>query len=707
MHILTGALTTARLLIGFVATSFLLFCIILFGYDVLFFPAAILSPSHGENYKVINFLSISIGGSIGLFITAMCLARASQPGQAAGFPGLSSDFWRRSWFVFWAAFAALVLITLLLVLLQYVAVNLRLRWATALYAVVVAVALCLTGGSLRYRINAFARLRRHLFRPNGGEAPRFPCAASRPSRALKLNIPQTGRTGSLQAAVNFCAATSRWLEKALLQLGSHVAIRLEYLVRAPRNRRSHRWRDGLSVAVLAALKIYLLIRFGIESWHDNDGVGYVQLAAQLRRLSTWVSVPDLATSVTPLSLLRLPGYPLLILLIQTAAGDLWIPALVGVQLTVSLFATFLLYRTLWRFSGIWFFALVASAWFASSSVAYFERMILSDSLTISLFTILICGIGMVAFRQQRVGSVALGSIAVALPALFLLREANLIYAAALAPLLWLALAQEHRLRRLAIVYAPLVGVLVLIGCWQQYRTGYFLITTGGQVNPIEALALVDKISPVLDQDSPVDRAIRSITADQTVADIAQNSCSLVLEVNRRLAADLKHNAPQLARLLMARYLSVWQAHPHEMLAYMGRNQSVIRTVGVSPFVVNDLRLSEQIRGIYSYLSQKVVEWGLMALPLFWFGMVVAVAPLRRTGSLAITLSLAAIIPVAFYSAMFLETRYVLPALAPIVLVVALSIGIARPTLNRTRDGLRKDVLLTRIPRMTGEAEKGV
>jgi len=295
---------------------------------------------------------------------------------------------------------------------------------------------------------------------------------------------------------------------------------------------------------------------------------------------------------------------------------------------------------------------------------------------------LLCGIGLLVFRGRRLTPLAVAAIATAFPLLFLLREANILLALALVPLVWAALPRTHRLGRLTGVYAPLALVFIMMALWQQYRTGYFLVTTGGQGNPVEALALIDKISPILDQENPVDRAVRSVTAGMAPSDVAQNSWSIAVKINELLAEQLDIRAPQIARLALNRYLSVWLEHPFEMLAHVARNQTIIRTAGVSPVVYNDRHLSARTREFHSFASQRVVEWGLINLPLLWFVVLVVAAPLRRTALLTFGLWVTSMVPVLFYSAMFLETRYVLSSLGPILLVLALTIGTGIRVLSR-------------------------
>jgi hypothetical protein len=119
-----------------------------------------------------------------------------------------------------------------------------------------------------------------------------------------------------------------------------------------------------------------------------------------------------------------------------------------------------------------------------------------------------------------------------------------------------------------------------------------------------------------------------------------------------------------------------------MLAHVVRNQTIIRTAGVSPVIYNDRHLSARTREFHSFASQRVVEWGLVNLPLLWFAVLIVAAPLRRPALMAFGLWVTSMVPVLFYSAMFLETRYVLSSLGPILLVLALTIGTGIRVLSR-------------------------
>ncbi len=78
--------------------------------------------------------------------------------------------------------------------------------------------------------------------------------------------------------------------------------------------------------------------------------------------------------------------------------------------------------------------------FAVSYQAYFERFILTDSLYTSLFTLIVCYAASHSYMEKEVGALAMAAIGLMLGLLFLMREATLVLAFELAPLLILAVS---------------------------------------------------------------------------------------------------------------------------------------------------------------------------------------------------------------------------------------------------------------------------
>ncbi len=124
--------------------------------------------------KIIAFVMLAGASMIAALVglAAFLLVRVIQRKQAAGFLGCSPAFWRRILLVFRAGLGAFALAMFLLLVLPLLGADLRLRWAIALCAMVVALALIVSG----------ARSMTLLRRPRIFVRPRAPVAVQRGSR---------------------------------------------------------------------------------------------------------------------------------------------------------------------------------------------------------------------------------------------------------------------------------------------------------------------------------------------------------------------------------------------------------------------------------------------------------------------------------------------------------------------------------------------
>jgi hypothetical protein len=102
----------------------------------------------------------------------------------------------------------------------------------------------------------------------------------------------------------------------------------------------------------------------------------------------------------PLSLLRLPGYSLLIIAAQDVFGSWWMEALTALQMSVMLYANFLVYRAAALFSRLWIVGLAAACAFALTRVSYYERFVLTDAFSVALFTIVTCHLAIAVYSGR-------------------------------------------------------------------------------------------------------------------------------------------------------------------------------------------------------------------------------------------------------------------------------------------------------------------
>lgn len=437
--------------------------------------------------------------------------------------------------------------------------------------------------------------------------------------------------------------------------------------------------DLVAAAVLAAIKAYFLGKYGIYPWNDNDGAGYIALAEQLAHGMAWVSVPDLSTSYLPISLLRLPGYPLLILASQAIAGSDWIPFLITVQLVLSFFASYVLYRVVSIISAVRLFGFMCAVIFAVSYQAYFERFILTDSLYASAFTLIICYAAFHFYTRKQVATVAVAAIGLTLGLLFLMREATLVLAFGLAPLLILAMSNggrgaKHWAKSLALAFAPLVITVAAVLVWNVSRTGKPVITTGAQLVLTLTLVIVhEQGTTIFDGNSRFDEVARQrvdASAAASAIDIGRAFRETV-DINQDLFKRYQMTSPEIASAAQKKYLFTWLKHPGSMIGYTNTNVRDAFLLLYSPFI--EQMLNPALQDKYREWCKAAFELATIYFPLFW--LIAAISKLVRARSYLVgSLAILIWVTVISYAALHIEIRYLLPILAPVFLVLAICVG---------------------------------
>jgi hypothetical protein len=424
------------------------------------------------------------------------------------------------------------------------------------------------------------------------------------------------------------------------------------------------WRDAIALTVLAGIHFFFLGKYGIYDWHNNDGQNYYELSQALRSSQTWVSVPDLHDYI-PLSLLRLPLYPMLIIVAENVFGRFWAEAVVVAQMAAVLYANFILYRAATLFSRLWIVGIGAACLFALTLVSTFERYVLTDAFAFALFTLVICHVSTAVYEGRYLTKGQILALAAAFAALFLFREANPIFSLALAPLILAAVAPGLRTSAAARIFGPMLAVMLAIGLWNVYRVGSFVITVGSTLAPVLALYQADKIGGVLDQDHPIDRAIKE--------EMKQFDYSYVITINERLKKELSVQSPGLVPYTTKRYLSAWLNHPVTMVRYVASNWQAAKSAFVSVYIYDNAEIPPGTKNSYLWWSQQIMIFGMMFCPLAWV-VGAAFRGLRRQAWIVGSLWAFSASVIFLYCALWFEMRYILPMLGAALLILALSCG---------------------------------
>jgi hypothetical protein len=322
-------------------------------------------------------------------------------------------------------------------------------------------------------------------------------------------------------------------------------------------------------AAVAAIKLLLLAAFGPVSQPDTPG--YVEYAEQILRSTKWLHDADLSSSPTPITAMRMVGYPALIAAAMAIAGPHWPYLLIALQFAMSFAAGWALYRLALELALPWPASLAAVATFMLSLQLTLDQALLTDSINSSCLVISVCLLasGAVARRPLRIRQAALAGLLMALA--FLVREALQFLVITLAPLmaarLWLA--GRGRLASSVVacglVFAPLVVTVELYKAWNLHRTGERFVTTISTLNLVQAIAQAAKYDPaVVAGDTPFDRAVREQFKDNIYSEVISFNDALFNQGIR---------ATDLSRMSYAHYYRAWREQPLAMLTVLRRHIS--------------------------------------------------------------------------------------------------------------------------------------
>lgn len=321
------------------------------------------------------------------------------------------------------------------------------------------------------------------------------------------------------------------------------------------------WQWGIAALLAAALRVWLVGRYGILYWPDSSG--YSGYAEQILNVdSAWHLVAG-----KPLSNFRMIGYPAFLAVIMAMGGDAWPWLAVTAQILLSLLMLWWLYRLGVAMGFGRGYAAFAAGVFACSHVAIYDGSILTDATCTYLFLIAVLALLVPLLEQKSVGwgRAAICGLLVAMT--FLIREATLYLTIPLAVGFAVVMVAQHLPRRqvIGVLACFLLPILIV---WQGYvgwnvaRTGHRFITTIGQsVYLLHPLQIEMRGTRVFH-----DPMLRDAT-DVTSSNYAYGHA---LEINRYLQERYNLNEWDRTRLSQAAYWDAWRTVPVAMLLEFAR-----------------------------------------------------------------------------------------------------------------------------------------
>lgn len=443
----------------------------------------------------------------------------------------------------------------------------------------------------------------------------------------------------------------------------------------------------ITVTVALAVKLFVWAHYGPVPVNDT---ALYEAFAQMLLQDDWSWQYTFFDDPTPVTGLRMIGYPSLLALAQIAAGDAWRHAIVGLQIGASLGSVAVATLWIYRLSDSPIRAIIAGLSLAIGQSAIYDTLLLPDSLFSSLAIMILCtlcGRGAPGQSGPAISTALLCGAGVA--AMSLLRANGVHIAILFLPLafLWLTQARANRISRALALILPVVITVQVYMFWNQYRTGVRFLSTSAQIVAFQPLyEMAQHGTNVFTDDSVLSRTVRETTTSFDYSDIGV--------LNRRLKAEHGWTSVEVAQAGTEAFINAALTEPLALLGNAGHafGFSVIRSlfnpalaVSEGHHLITAQRLFPGASKIFKSLNTQsagtilyavIYSVGAIASTVLFASFLIA-APFKclRQGNRRDSLSILALwsgtlAMFAYYSLIHLEIRYILPAI-PVVVGVGL------------------------------------
>ncbi len=444
---------------------------------------------------------------------------------------------------------------------------------------------------------------------------------------------------------------------------------------------------ALTVAVALAVKLSVWAYYGPVP--VNDTALYAAFAQMLMQ-DDWSWQYTFFDDPTPVTGLRMIGYPAVLALAQIVAADAWRDAVVGLQIGVSLASVAMVTLWVYRLTGSTTRAIIGGLSIAVGQSAIYDPLLLPDSLFSSIAIMILCTLSGRPAPGQSGPALSTALLCGAGVAATSLLRANGVHIAILfLPLavVWLSQARTNRFSLALALILPMVITVQTYMQWNQYRTGVRFLSTSAQIVAFQPLyEMAQHGTNVFTDDSVLSRTVRETTTTYDYADIDL--------MNRRLKAEHGWTSVEIAEAGTKVFVDAAFSEPLALMRNAGRafGFTVIRSlfnpalaVSEGHHMITAQRLFPGASKIFKSISTQSAGTVLYAV-IYSVGAIVSTilfasfliaAPIRcakggnRRDHLSVfTLWMGTMALFAYYSLIHLEIRYILPAV-PIVIGVGL------------------------------------
>lgn len=454
-----------------------------------------------------------------------------------------------------------------------------------------------------------------------------------------------------------------------------------------------------TVLTALAVKLSVWIIYGPVTFNDS---GLYETYARMLLLDDWSWQYRFFDDPIPVTGLRMIGYPAIIALAQTMAADAWKHVVVGLQISFSLAAVWMVTNWASRICGSPLSAILVGLSIALGQSALYDAALVPDSLFSSLAIMILCSLSAETGTERTGGTVAVALLCgLATAAMTLLRGNGLHIAILFLPLavVWLMSARRNRAFATLALILPVIITVQAYVFWNQSRTGERFLSTSAQVVAFQPLyEMAQHGTNIFDDDSVLSQTVRETTSTFGYSDIRT--------LNHRLVQEHGWTPLEIADAGTSAFFKAAFTEPLALLTNAGRafGFSVIRSLFNPALAVTDthhLITQERLfpgaskilksissQGAGTILYAVIYSFGAIFSTVLFLSFLVATPYkcLTGTGSaqrLAILALWAGTLGLlTYYSAIHLEIRYIQPAV-PIIVALGLW-GLPRHRFPRMR-----------------------
>jgi len=316
---------------------------------------------------------------------------------------------------------------------------------------------------------------------------------------------------------------------------------------------------------LIFLKLFYLFTFGPVFLPDSTG--YIKFANLILNEKKWINHLDLHNAFwQPETAFRSIGYPVFLAFNKLIFGNLFVWSSVGIQIALSLYTSYLIYRLSNRFLKNEILSLFCASAHALSQGLLMDQCILTDSLNTSLVVIVLCTISIKIIDKTPPKAPIMCALGSLILVAFSIREAGNFLQFLLWPIVIYWIVQNNkswymRAFLFALFISPMFLGVYSYKTWNEHRTGERFITTAGQSTMFFPVFKLKKRGIDAFENEPLLQGL-SEYAYPLDEQVMVNSYA----INKHLHTQHNFNAVEISKHAFTTFFQLWKTYPVGMIA---------------------------------------------------------------------------------------------------------------------------------------------